>query len=241
MTGVSPERMGGDAEPTVSVILTTFNRRELVQRAMESVQAQVYRDWELLIIDDGSTDGTAQAVLPAVLDDPRLRYHAWKNQGLAPARNWGLAAARGTFATFLDSDDEYTPDHLGRRIGKFMLDPALDVVHGGYQIIGPEGSDMVPDMEDPTRLIPISQCIVGATLFGKTEVFRTVGGFRSVYGTDADLFQRLRARRFQIGEVTTPTYLYHRDVPDSMCDAVKAAHGSEPQALEETPEIEFSL
>jgi glycosyltransferase involved in cell wall biosynthesis len=239
-----------DEIPTVSVVLTTFNRRALLARAIASVRAQAYADSELLVIDDGSTDGTAEDVIKLIHEDPRIRYLHWANQGLAPARNWGIQLARGAFITFLDSDDEYTRDHLGRRVAQFAMNPTLDFLHGGYQVIGPEGSDMVPDMRDPTKLIPLSECVVGGTFFGKAETFRSVGGFRPIFGTDNDLFQRIRARGFLIDEIRAPSYLYHRDTPDSMCDharvnpvSVEAAppgeNGEEERSLAENLEISF--
>lgn len=208
--------MAVEDTPTVSIVLCTHNRRELVTRAISSVMAQGYEDWELLVVDDGSTDGTSDAVLAFIRQDPRIRYLAWANRGLAPARNWGIEVARGAFITFLDDDDEYAHDHVGRRVAHFAMNPTLDFLHGGYRVIGPEGSDMVPDMNDPSRLIPLSQCVVGGTFFAKSETFHAVGGFRPIYGMDQDLFQRVKARGFLIDEVRAPTYLYHRDLPDSM-------------------------
>jgi GT2 family glycosyltransferase len=75
-------------------------------------------------------------------------------------------------------------------------------------------------MNDPTKRIPISECIVGATLFGKIDAFRAVGGFKPMYGGDNDLHRRLLEGGFQVEKLDSPTYRYHRDVPDSMCDAV---------------------
>src|ERR687897_810012 len=94
----------------VSVILPTFQRRELASRALASVLAQTYDNFEVIVSDDGSTDGTAEAV--ASLRDPRIRY-AWQpNQGVAAARNAGLRLARGATVAFLDSDDRWLPEHL---------------------------------------------------------------------------------------------------------------------------------
>ncbi len=205
--------------PTVSVVLATHNRSQLVIRAVSSVQAQVYEDWELIVIDDGSTDDTASGVIRLAHGDARIRYFHWANQGLAAARNWGIEVARGAFVTFLDSDDVYKPDHLGRRVAQFAMNPATEMLHGGFEIVGPEGSDKVPDMNDPSKLIPISECIVGGTLFGKVETFRSVGGFRPIYGMDNDLFHRVEAHGCLIEQVTAPTYVYHRDVEDSMCNS----------------------
>jgi glycosyltransferase involved in cell wall biosynthesis len=207
--------------PTVSIILTTRNRRDLVVRAIGSVQAQTYQDWELIVIDDGSTDGTAETVMRQAHEDNRIRYHFWSNRGLAASRNWGIAVARGSFVTFLDDDDEYMPDHVGRRVAHLVVSSAVDMVTGGLKVIGSEGSDRVPDMNDRTRMIPISECQVGGTFFAKTDALRAVSGFREIYGMDQDLHQRFTAHGFLTEAISNPTYLYHRDTENSMCDQAK--------------------
>jgi hypothetical protein len=97
------------AEPSVSVIVPTYQRRELVQRAVASVLAQTHRDFELIVIDDGSSDGTDVALEP--LGD-LIRYHWQPNRGVAAARNAGLRLARGSIVAFLDSDNRWLRSHL---------------------------------------------------------------------------------------------------------------------------------
>jgi glycosyltransferase involved in cell wall biosynthesis len=99
----------------VSVVLPTFNRGYCLERAIRSVLGQTYPDWELIVVDDGSTDDT-QAVLES-FKDPRIRvFRHSVNRGVAAARNTGLAAARGEFIAFLDSDDEWRPDKLTKQL-----------------------------------------------------------------------------------------------------------------------------
>jgi glycosyltransferase involved in cell wall biosynthesis len=95
--------------PKVSVILPTFNRADTIMRAIKSAQAQTFQDWELIVVDDGSTDGTA-ALINGV--DPRLVLIRQENRGFTEARNTGIRAARGDYLAFLDSDDEFLPHHL---------------------------------------------------------------------------------------------------------------------------------
>lgn len=98
--------------PAVSVILPTFNRARLLPRAIASVLGQSFRNFELIVIDDGSTDDTAE-VVRAFAADPRLAYlPPERNLGDAGARNRGIAAARGEWLAFQDSDDEWLPDKL---------------------------------------------------------------------------------------------------------------------------------
>src|SRR5215213_5732646 len=99
---------GGEGSvPAVSVILPTYERREVVGDAIRSVLAQSFSDFELIVVDDGSTDGTDKS-LPR--PDPRVRYVWQANAGVAAARNRGLELARAPIAAFIDSDDVWLPD-----------------------------------------------------------------------------------------------------------------------------------
>jgi glycosyltransferase involved in cell wall biosynthesis len=95
--------------PLVSVIMPTFNRADTIRRAIRSVQAQTFTDWELIVVDDGSTDNTVALIEGC---DPRLKIIRQENQGTAGARNAGLSASAGSYIAFLDSDDEWLPHHL---------------------------------------------------------------------------------------------------------------------------------
>jgi glycosyltransferase involved in cell wall biosynthesis len=95
--------------PMVSVIMPTFNRADTIQRSIRSVQAQTFTDWELIVVDDGSTDNTVALIEGC---DPRLKILRQENQGAVGARNAGLRASAGSYIAFLDSDDEWLPHHL---------------------------------------------------------------------------------------------------------------------------------
>jgi glycosyltransferase involved in cell wall biosynthesis len=95
--------------PSVSVVLPTYQRRGLVERAIASVLAQTHRDFELIVIDDGSTDGTEEAL--ASFGDA-LRYRWQPNRGVSAARNAGIELARAPVVAFIDSDNQWLPDHL---------------------------------------------------------------------------------------------------------------------------------
>jgi hypothetical protein len=100
------------AHPRVSVIVPTYQRRELVRRAIASAIAQTLRDFELIVVDDGSSDGTRELFEAAGDLDGRLRYEWQPNLGPAAARNRGLRLARAEIVAFLDSDDHWLPNHL---------------------------------------------------------------------------------------------------------------------------------
>ena len=204
-------------EPTVSVILPVFNRRPLIHRALASLLRQTFTDFELLIVDDGSTDGLEQEVLPLVLQYPNWRYLKHANRKLARTRNIGIRAALGRYVTFLDSDDEYLENHLQLRVEYMERHPGVDIIHGGVVLTGPEELHWVPDAEHPGRKIHIRDCIVGATLFGKREVFLQVGGFPTVdFSSESRLMKRLEGR-FTVEKVDFPTYVYHTEADDRLC------------------------
>jgi glycosyltransferase involved in cell wall biosynthesis len=111
----------------VSIILPTFNRGYCLRRAINSVLAQSYSDWELIVVDDGSTDNTAS--LLTHLTDPRIRvFRHPVNKGVAAARNTGLSAARGQWIAFIDSDDTWHPDKLATQLAIVRQEPRVSVL-----------------------------------------------------------------------------------------------------------------
>lgn len=120
-------------QPMISVILPTFNRAYILPKAIESVLAQTYAHWELIIVDDGSTDTTHAAVMK--FSDPRIRYvkHP-ENKGLAASRNTGIRESCGTYIANLDSDDVWLPQKLEKELAVFKKTPPLVyVVYSEYE------------------------------------------------------------------------------------------------------------
>ena len=117
------------SDPTVSVVLPTFHRAGLLPRAVRSVVGQTFGSWEVIIVDDGSTDETADVVagLRTEVGD-RLVFVQQSHAGASVARNTGIERARGRFVAFLDSDDEFLPDKLKRQVAMFERRPDLGLV-----------------------------------------------------------------------------------------------------------------
>jgi glycosyltransferase involved in cell wall biosynthesis len=129
----------------VSVVLTTFNRSTLLQRSIASILAQTHREFELIVVDDGSTDDTQEVL--ARIDDPRLRVERHeRNLGVSRARNTGVAAATGTFVCFQDDDDEWLPDKLAVELEVGSRQPDPDNVLLYSQIVVDDGisSNVLP-------------------------------------------------------------------------------------------------
>jgi len=123
------DQVAGSDEPIVSIILPTYNRAALLERGIRSVLRQTMQDFELIIIDDGSDDDTAEAV--GRQTDPRIQFVSLgRNRGLSSARNAGLARARGRFLAFQDSDDEWQPEKLELELQAFEANPEAAVVYG---------------------------------------------------------------------------------------------------------------
>jgi glycosyltransferase involved in cell wall biosynthesis len=217
--------------PLVSVILCTYNRAHLVTRAIASVLTQSCRNWELIIIDDGSADDTGQVVMPVVKSDPRITYVYHANTGLARSRNIGIALALGEYATFLDSDDEYREHHLSVRIRAMEKKPSPALIYGGIEYVGPVERQYAPDAQRPGKKIHLSKCYASGTFFARTSVFRKLNGFRDLpFAEDLDFIRRARTKGLKIAKLKERTYRYRVDTDSRLCDLYQ--RGGEKAILE---------
>ena len=117
------------APPKISVVMATYNRAHLLPDAINSIRAQTLTDWELIIVDDASTDNTPDIVRAFVEDDPRIRYHRHsKNQGLAVARNTSFELAQGRYIALQDDDDISLPQRLDKQARFLDRNPSIHLV-----------------------------------------------------------------------------------------------------------------
>lgn len=201
-----------------SIVLCTFNRGYILERAIDSVLAQTFEDWELIIVDDGSSDNTKEIVLPYCRGN-RITYHYQNNQGQAIARNYGCSFGIGLYFTFLDSDDEYLPNHLATRYELLSRKPAIELLHGGLLVIG---NEYVADKDDTSKQIHISECVVGGTFFIRRDLWSRAGGYDDVvYGDDTAFFEKAKSKGATIEKTNIPTYRYYRTSEDSLCTIVE--------------------
>jgi len=201
--------------PFFSVIITTFNRAILIQRAINSLIAQIENDWEAIIVDDGSTDNTNTYAYDLCLRDKRFTYFYQTNQGTGKARNSGISLASGAYITFLDSDDEFLPDHLNTRKNILSKNEEIDLLWGGAEIIG---YPYVPDINNPKAKIHLNECVIGGTFFIKREKIKEIGGFPPIkFGDDTKFFQFAIDKGFKIYKTNINTYRYFTNGDDSLC------------------------
>ncbi|HVN26441.1 MAG TPA: glycosyltransferase [Candidatus Paceibacterota bacterium] len=121
--------------PKVSVIIPTYNRSDLLRNAVASVQGQTFGGWELVVVDDGSTDDTKAVVAALAAKDPRIRYAYQPNAGQGAARNTGIAMTRGTYLAFLDSDDAYLARNLETKLAVLEADRGVLIVNGTSWVV----------------------------------------------------------------------------------------------------------
>jgi len=126
---VIDSRDTGFSSPVVSITMVSRNRAHCIGDAIRSVQAQHFADWELIVIDDGSTDGTRDTVA-RFAGDPRIRYIWQPPLGMAKARNHGLRLARGALIAYLDDDNLLYPDFLVAAVDTFSRKPDVDGLYG---------------------------------------------------------------------------------------------------------------
>lgn len=197
-----------DLRPAISVILPTFDRAPLLTAAIESVVAQSFTEWELIVVDDGSSDESFAVVDAFLRQHGNIRYMKHRNRKAALSRNAGIQASFGRYVTFLDSDDLYLPEHLESRFRMLEAMPETTLLSGGFVC---EGDPWVRDRNDPEQWIHVRECIAGATMFGRRELFMELGGFQALdYAEDTDLWERA-SQRFRVLKIDQPeSYIYRR-------------------------------
>ena len=163
------------SNPKITIVTPTYNREDLLQTTIRSIINQTFKDWELVIVDDGSTDNTEQAI-QKYLQDPRIRYVKKQNSGQAHSLNVGASYAKGEFITFLDSDDEAYSNWLEVVNAHIKEDTSVVCVGAIRKLM--DGSKIVEGLSSlkiSGRLVRIK--FTCGSLFIKTSIFSALGGY----------------------------------------------------------------
>lgn len=194
--------------PLVSVVMPAYNAVRWIAEAIVSVQQQTVTDWELLVVDDGSTDMTCSVVEQLAAGDPRIRLiRCEANQGVAYARNLGLDMSRGQYVALLDSDDVWYPQKLEQQIA-LAEQSGAEVVYCSYGIVNDQGVKICDDF-----IVPHSTCfneaLVKSVMSCSTVLFtrKIVDAYRfgsSFYHEDLALWLRILRDGHEARGVTEP-------------------------------------
>jgi glycosyltransferase involved in cell wall biosynthesis len=188
--------------PSISVVMAAKNYARFLPEAVESVFAQTLTDWELLVIDDGSSDHTPQIVRP-YLADGRVRYFRSDALGQPRAKNLGIGLSRGALVAFLDADDAWEPTKLEKQLAVFATKPDVGVVFCKRSLMDERGCRIEPRTgpDEPPRGFVLPQMftqnfVCFSSVMVKRDVFAHVGAFDPLWDLAIDYDLWLRVAKF---------------------------------------------
>lgn len=205
--------------PKVTVIIPTYNRARYLGEAIRSVLDQTFRDFELIVVDDGSIDGTATLV--AEFDDQRVRYHHQPHRGISAALNAGIRAARGQYVARLDSDDRWLPEMLATLVPVLDGDSEVGVAYAKGQAMDSSGRLLAHTQGLPQRFPGESlrtevydDCTCNVALVARSACFDRVGFYDEalIANEDWDMWLRVaRHYRFVFVDKVVALVRWHED------------------------------
>ena len=185
--------------PTVSVIIHTYNNEKFIAETVASVLNQTYKDYEIIVVDDGSVDGTRDVLMPYM---QKIRYHYKENGGIASAKNAGIGLSQAEFVAFLDHDDLWVPDKLQLQMEHFNENPQIGLVYAKYTSFR-DGKELRTKPEKGYsgwifKELLSKSFIQTSTVVVKRECLDAVGPYDESFslGDEYDMFLRI-ARKFQ--------------------------------------------
>lgn len=184
----------------VSIITPTYNRAHYLKYAIKAALEQTYINFELIVVDDGSTDGTA-SLMENFLTDDRIKYVKTDNHGQAAARNTGISYAQGEFISFLDSDDRWFADKLEKSVNVLNGNPQVDILYGDRLTINSNGDvtssyNMKRYSGNITKYLLRDNCVSFSTTIVRKKCFDEMGSFLSSdrLNEDYELWLRFSTR-----------------------------------------------
>lgn len=193
--------------PIISVIIPTHNREDLVQEAINSVLAQTFQDFEIIVVDDGSSDNTRTA-LKHYISKGLIHYQFQSNSGDSEARNTGIRLAKGKYIAFLDSDDLFLPQKLEKQLRHIENNPNHGMIHSGFSKFDDQGKDLgyrdtarLSGWVYPAILLEWESLIGISAVMIPREVLDKVGMFDpDIWSSDLDMWSRI-ARKYPIAVI----------------------------------------
>lgn len=203
--------------PAISVIVPAYNAERTILKTIESVQKQTFSDFELIVINDGSTDQTLELI--GNLKDPRIKTFSYSNGGLPTARNRGMSHATGDFITFLDADDLWTPDKLQLQLAALQQHPEAGVAYSWSYFMDEQGDffhtgkPVFFEGNVYTNLLVSNFLESGSNPMIRKQAIESVGKFDPTLGSceDWDFWLRLAAR-WPFVVVPQPQILYRQSL-----------------------------
>jgi glycosyltransferase involved in cell wall biosynthesis len=216
--------------PEVSVVIPLYNKGLYIARTLNSVLNQTFQDFEVIIIEGGSTDNGAEIVKG--FDDPRIRLIRQKNKGVSEARNQGVEIAKADMITFLDADDEWMASHLETILKLRKRYPEAGMYTTAYKIFTPEGNirwaryRFIPDppweglLPNYFKSLAYGEYPVWTSVVGiPKKIFLEAGGFPPGYwyGEDVDLFGKI-GLKYPVAFSWEQGAIYHWDATNRACN-----------------------
>jgi glycosyltransferase involved in cell wall biosynthesis len=218
----------------ISVVIPAFNSGRFIRRTIDSVLAQSFQDYEIIVVDDGSTDDTGEVVKSY---GSKVRYIYQPNAGDGPARNTGIAAAKGEWVAFLDHDDEWLPEKLEKQIKILKENPDLKWCSSNYYkqsyrkkiVFGDQAKlkyllNKKDYFENYFKALNSNQCtFITSTVVVDKRVFEAVGFYDSCWLRCADLDMQWRiAHNFpQIGFCPEPLAIVYMEAQDNITNRLR--------------------
>jgi len=207
-------------QPLVTSIVPVYNGERFLASTLDSVFAQEYHPLEVIVVDDGSTDNSANIAQSY----EEVRYIYQSNQGVPVARNAGIAAAQGEFIAFLDQDDLWTPNKLRVQIDHMVNNPELGYVIAKQKIFLEPGTE-VPSWLREKFLHGEQMGFLPSALVARASLFKQIGAFDAAHQTASDVEWFFRAKDLGIPMAIIPLVLLHRRIhSDNQSYQLKALH-----------------
>lgn len=215
--------------PFFSVIIPVYNAEATIRSTIASVLAQSETDFEIIVVDDGSGDGTLMTLLALTGQDKRLRIVSTPNGGVSRARNYAASLAKGELLAFLDADDQWSPDKLAKHRALHTSDPLLDASFAQVQFCSERNGRMVPGRSAsivPAGYLDVADIVVENAICTTSNfvvtrrAFADIGGFdvSMRHAEDQELFARLLGFGSLIRGIDEPLVRYRMNEDGLSCD-----------------------